>query len=71
MTEITFTAVCRPFRGFARAPHRILFDVGADERDPDARVWDSVAGHFTRCHALSRRSQIRLLRAALKAGGAR
>ena len=36
----------------------------AVDSDGTVRVWDDVAGHYTRCHILSERSQVRARRHA-------
>ena len=58
-TKSRFAARCKAFTGEGVREHLIMIDF-----DNTVLVWDSVAGHFTNCHALSDRQQDRLLRIA-------
>lgn len=55
-TEITARA--KAFSGRGIGTYR--FAVDAD----GVRVWDAVAGHYTRCHSLSREAEKRIVRKA-------
>lgn len=57
--EQEFTARCKAFSGEGARENRILV-----ERDGSVLVWDEVAGHYTRRHALSARQQARLRKRA-------
>ena len=57
MTTITIRA--RAFTGSTVRPVRCLV-----EPDGTVRVWDSVAGHWTTCHALTADAQRRARKAA-------
>lgn len=52
-TQITIRA--KAFTGRGIETVRVLVD-----SDGTIRVWDSVAGHYTRCHILSRSAQARI-----------
>lgn len=51
---------CRAFTGFSLAVHRVM--VGLDDGGERVRVYDSIAGHYTTCHALSARTQRRIVK---------
>lgn len=53
--QVRLTARCRAFAGEGARENRILV-----EDDGSVLVWDPVAGAYTRCHALSPRTQRRL-----------
>lgn len=57
LKEIEIKARCKAFSGEGVQEHRI--QIGADKT---VRVWDSVAGHYTTCHSLSRAAQLRIIR---------
>lgn len=57
--ENTVTVRCRPWSTEGAARHRCLV-----ETDGSVLVWDRIAGHFTRCHSLSARSQAHVRRLA-------
>ena len=57
--EVKTTLRCTPFSALPIGPYRL-----AIEDDGTVRVWDSVAGHYTLCHALSGRTQKRLFELA-------
>ena len=62
MSRIYFNAKVKAFSGEGVRKNRIMID------DDDAvRVYDSVAGYYTTCHALSARTVARLVRQARKA----
>lgn len=44
----------KAFSGEGIRKHRVLV-----ENDGSVLVWDSVAGHYTRCHSLSRSALLR------------
>lgn len=54
--EITVRAKAFSDEGVRK--HRVLVD------DVNVRVWDSVAGHYTLCHSLSRSAVKRIIRQA-------
>lgn len=60
-TDITVTVRCRPFSGFPRDEYRCIV-----ESDGNVLVWDSIAGHYTRCHSLSARDLGAIRREAAK-----
>jgi len=53
--QVRLVARCRAFAGEGARENRILV-----EDDGSVLVWDPVAGAYTRCHALSPRTQRRL-----------
>ena len=53
---------CRAFSGEGVRANKILVEPG---RNGAVLVWDSVAGHYTRCHALSEAIQKRIRSEAL------
>ena len=59
MTTTTQTSearvTCKPFTAFARGAYRVRVLA-----DGTVQVWDSVAGHYTRCHSLSAAAQQRI-----------
>ena len=48
---------CKPFSAFPMAEYSVRVDA-----DDSVRVWDDIAGHYTRCHSLSVASQRRIAR---------
>jgi hypothetical protein len=52
---MTFNVTCKPFAYFPRGEHKILVML-----DGEILVFDDLAGHYTRCHSLSARSQARI-----------
>ena len=52
------TVRARAFSGERIRSHRVQID------GQTVRVWDSVAGHYTTCHALTASAVRRILRAA-------
>lgn len=58
-SRIQFTSRCKAFSGEPMQIYRICVD-----SDGTVSVWDSVAGHYTTCHALSERQQQRLRKIA-------
>jgi len=56
-TEITARA--KAFSTESMSEYRFLVD-----NDGTVRVYDDIAGHFTRCHALSARQQQRIRKLA-------
>jgi hypothetical protein len=56
---IIVRAIAKPFTAFPRELHE--FQVGSDDI---VRVWDCIAGHYTACHSMSKRSQARIRRLA-------
>jgi len=61
LKAIEVTARCKAFSGEGVAEHRV--QIGADKT---VRVWDSVAGHYTTCHALSRAAQRKIINENVK-----
>lgn len=61
LKDIEVKARCKAFSGQSVEEHRIL--IGADK---SVRVWDSVAGHYTTCHILSRPAQLRIIKAHVR-----
>jgi hypothetical protein len=55
------TERCRAFSGEPLRLHLVRI-----YGDRTIRVWDSVAGHFTTCHALTKRAQKRILEKHVK-----
>lgn len=49
----------KAFTGESIRAHRCLVDASGN-----VRVWDSVAGHYTTCHALTKSAQQRARKAA-------
>ena len=62
--EVEFDARCRAF-GRRMGMHHIHVSVP----DRAVRVWDEIAGHYTRCHSLSDRTVQRFLRRGLAMAG--
>jgi uncharacterized protein YigE (DUF2233 family) len=56
LDDVNITVRARAFSGEGMRTHRCK----VDERTGTVRVWDSVAGHYTTCHALSDRSERRI-----------
>ena len=58
---------CKAFAGQGVKLHRVRvsFDVGGMA---SVTVWDSVAGHFTRCHSISPKAQRRIVAIISKGG---
>ena len=50
---------CKPFSSLARGKYRILVDA-----DGTVRVWDAIAGHYTTCHSLGKRTMDRIRKMA-------
>ena len=60
MTTITkITARAKAFSNEGIKTHQFSVDA-----DGTVRVWDSVAGHYTRCHILSKSAETRLRKLA-------
>ncbi len=59
---VVVTIRAKAFSGESIRDHRCLVD------DVNVRVWDSVAGHYTLCHALSAAAQKRARDAANREG---
>lgn len=53
-----FIAKCKAFATESPRKYRLYWDGSS------LRVWDSVAGHYTTCHAISARAARRLVRLA-------
>jgi arginine/ornithine N-succinyltransferase beta subunit len=53
-SENVVTIRAKAFAGDILREHRCMVDEGGT-----VRVWDSVAGHYTTCHSLSRGAQQR------------
>ena len=53
--DTIITAVAKPFTNFPRGKYTFAIDASGI-----VRVWDSVAGHYTRCHSMSTRGQQRI-----------
>lgn len=66
MTDVVFHARCKAFGGKV-AVNRIQVSI----EDRAIRVWDDVAGHYTRCHSLSDRTVQRFLRRGLEQAATR
>jgi hypothetical protein len=49
MSEVNFVCFCKPFTSLPRGRYRVLVDLETGL----VHVWDSLAGHYTLCHALS------------------
>ena len=49
------TAVAKPFTSFPRDTYQFCVSP-----DGSVRVYDDVAGHYTRCHSLSATAQTRI-----------
>lgn len=58
-TPIVFTAKCRAFSCEGIKTNTLALDA-----DGKINVWDFFAGHYTRCHILTARTQRRLARLA-------
>jgi hypothetical protein len=58
----TFTTRARFFTGHSIETLQVMVD-----SDGSIRVWDSVAGHYTRCHALTPAAQRRIRKVGLEA----
>ena len=56
LTALDTHARCRAFTGFGLRLHRIRI-----KPDRSVLVWDSIAGHYTNCHRLSRATQRRII----------
>jgi len=59
-TPIRFTAKCRAFSCEGVKNNTLILDT-----DGKINVLDSVAGHYTRCHILTPRTQRRLAKLAV------
>lgn len=59
--EIVANVRCKAFSGQGVKNHRVLV-----ESDGSVLVWDVVAGHFTRCHALSESTQRKIAKKLTK-----
>jgi hypothetical protein len=57
-TTIRSAALCRPFACEKARVYDVLVEGNV------VLVWDSVAGHYTSCHQLSKRSQARIAKQA-------
>lgn len=51
----TITARAKAFSGESVKTHKFAID-----QDGTVRVWDSIAGHYTTCHSLSKSAQTRI-----------
>lgn len=66
-TTIEIVARAKAFSRHDRIKsHRFLVD-----SDVTVRVWDQVAGHYTRCHSLSQTEEHRIRKRAEKLRGER
>lgn len=63
-TETYFETRAKAFTGEPVRTHRVCVD-----SDGTVRVYDNVAGYYTRCHILSDRQQARIRREAESAAG--
>lgn len=61
-TDVELTIRCKAFSTEGVRANRILVETLGD-----VLVWDSVAGHYTTCHALSESTQARIRNQALHA----
>lgn len=59
---IEITARAKAFSGHGIGTHRFAVDA-----DGTVRVWDPIAGHYTRCHSLSSSAERRIRRLAKSA----
>lgn len=57
--DVEMVVKCRPWSCEGVQKARVLI-----QADGDALVWDDIAGHFTRLHALSPRAMRRIRRLA-------
>ena len=61
-TDVELTIRCKAFSGEGVRRNRVLVETLGD-----VLVWDSVAGHYTTCHALSKSTQAKIRKEALHA----
>ena len=59
VAEKTITVRAKAFSGEGVREHRVRVDA-----DGTVRVWDSVAGHYTMCHSLSKGAERRIVKLA-------
>jgi len=59
--EIELTVRCSPWSSDGAGEHRVLVKLGAQ---PSVLVWDPIARFYTVCHALSARTEARIVRRA-------
>lgn len=61
MSKTIITVRCRAFRSeTGPSLHRVCVEDGV------VRVWDNIAGYYTFCHSLSRRTEARIIALAAK-----
>lgn len=53
--QVEMTVRAKAFSGEGVRQHRVMVD------DVNVRVYDSVAGHFTLCHSLSKKTVARII----------
>ena len=63
LKSVELTVTCAPWSGSPDAEHRIKVDFDLAE-GPIVRVWDPIANHFTRRHALTSAAEARIAAAA-------
>lgn len=59
--EIMAIVRCKAFSGQGVKNHRVMV-----ECDGSVLVWDVIAGHYTRCHSLSKSTQRKIAKKLLK-----
>ena len=59
MNTIEITARAKAFSNEGIKTHKFSVD-----QDGTVRVWDSVAGHYTTCHSLSKSAEARIKKLA-------
>jgi hypothetical protein len=55
--DVELTIRCNAFSGEGARENKVLVEPG---RNGAILVWDSVAGHYTACHSLSARTQVKI-----------
>ena len=67
-TEISLAARARCFRGANGGTGMLGTYRFTVDPDGTVRVWDSIAGHYTRCHGMTPREESRIRNLARREG---
>ena len=65
--QVELAVRCKAFSDGRIIATKVMVDFVDGDGEPIVRVYDSIAGHYTTCHALSHRKQREITRMARNA----